>query len=239
MNTAPLASRRRPLTCVVTDRARAAGFGAAVSRGRLETGEADALRALVEAACLARIDLVQIREPDLPVRALSALVATCVEISRGTDTLVVVNERVDVALTAGADGAHLRASSFSVPSVRRIAPPGFVIGRSIHGAADCESGAGEGADYFLAGTVFATRSKPAGHRLLGTDGLLRVVRATSRPVLGIGGVSLENVPALGATGAAGLAAVDLFIAPGRPLIELLTQVRAAFTSAASSDTSSR
>jgi thiamine-phosphate pyrophosphorylase len=104
---------------------------------------------------------------------------------------------------------HLRHDSVPAASLRGIAPPGFLIGRSVHDAAEAAT-AGP-VDYLIAGAVFATLSKPAGHPVIGLDGLARVVRAAAVPVLAIGGVRADDLDRIVATGAAGIAGIGLFI----------------------------
>jgi thiamine-phosphate diphosphorylase len=195
------------IRCVVTDRRRLCGTDAAMSVVR---------RALVEIVERARADgveLVQVRERDLDARDLATLVADLVAVTRGSRTRVLVNDRLDVALIGGADGVHLRADSMAIADARRIAPASFLVGRSIHSAD--EARVAVDADYLIAGTVFPTASKPAGHTVLGLDGLAAIVRAASVPVLGIGGITPDRVQAVLSTGAAGYAAIGLFIDTAR------------------------
>lgn len=168
---------------------------------------------LVAAAAAAGIDLVQVRERDLEAAELAAVVAQAVMLTRGTRTRIVVNDRIDVALACGADGVHLPASGLPTSAARILAPAGFLVGRSVHSAEEAAS-AGP-VDYVIAGTVFATASKPDGARLLGLDGLRAVVTASSAPVLAIGGVSTDRLEEIASTGAAGIAAISLFAVPSR------------------------
>src|SRR5262249_25009457 len=157
------------------------------------TGDLDARSCLLAQARLAAeggVDLIQVRERDLEAAALAALVSDLLAITRGTPTRIIVNDRLDVALAAGADGVHLRADSIAIAAARRLAPAGFLIGRSVHSV---EEAAQSGdADYVVDGTVFPTPSKDASHRLLGIDGLRRLVASTPVPVLAIGGVTAER-----------------------------------------------
>jgi thiamine-phosphate pyrophosphorylase len=189
--------------CLVTDRRRlcpgAASFG-------------DERRHLVEQARRAiaqRVDLIQIREPDLPTTDLVTLVEDFLSLARGSATRILVNDRIDVALACGADGVHLRADSPAPNAVRTIVPPGFAIGRSIHTVDDVKRSAG--ADYLIAGTVFPSLSKPQAERLLGIAGLKAIVAASPIPVLAIGGITTDNISAIASTGAAGIAAIGLFV----------------------------
>ena len=130
--------------------------------------------------------------------------------TRATSARVVVNDRPDVALAAGADGVHLKDDARSAPRVRALGPRGWIVGRSIHDVPTARRATQCGAvDYLLAGTVFASASKP-GRPPLGLDALRDIVRASSRPVLAIGGVTVDDGAAVAATGAAGVAGIRLF-----------------------------
>lgn len=170
-----------------------------------------ALKRQVAAAVDAGIDLVHVRERDLPAGALAELVGECVVLAARSSTTVVVNDRVDVALASSA-GVHLRGDSIAPATVRRLVPPGFVVGRSVRGVDDVPAAAG--ADYLVFGTVFPTPSKP-GAAAAGLEPLSAVSRCASVPVLGIGGVSAETLPRIAATGAAGVAAIRLFFDAAR------------------------
>jgi thiamine-phosphate diphosphorylase len=187
--------------CLVTDRRR---FDPPI----------EGLLAVVRRAIGAGVDLVQVRERDLEAAALADLVASILAAARGTPARVVVNDRLDVALACGADGVHLRADSIAVADARRIAPPGFLVGRSVHSIAEAQSA--RDADYLIAGAVYPTPSKPPSTAWLGVDGLRAIVRAVSVPVLAIGGITPENSADVAAAGAAGVAAIGLFerAAPG-------------------------
>ncbi len=190
-----------------------------------------ALGALVGEAVGAGIEFVQIREPDLPARVLAEVVEAAVKASRRTPTRIVVNDRVDVALAAGADGAHLGARSLGTARVRPMTPPGFLLGRSIHTVEEARAvEAEQSADYLIAGSVFRSPSKPNQTRLLGTDGLSAVVRAVTMPVLAIGGIDLDTIASVARTGASGFAAIRLFCdaVAGSRLREIVTRAREAF-----------
>ncbi len=170
------------------------------------------------AACLCRqtafaaeagVDVVQVRERDLEARDLMHIVAALVARTRGTRTRVLVNDRLDVALAAQADGVHLRADSLPVAAVRRLSPPNFLVGRSVHDVREAE--AAFDADYLVAGTVWPSVSKPPGHAALGLAGFAAIARVATIPVLGIGGVTVARARDIAAAGGAGIAAVGLFI----------------------------
>ena len=188
----------RPIVCLISD------------RHRDEDQEAARLIDRVAAAARAGITLVQLRERDMGGRALTTLVRRCVDAVRGTPARVVVNDRVDVALAAGAHGVQLRGDSVPAPRVRAIAPPGFLLGRSVHDVSQAQAAARAGGlDYLVFGTTFATASKP-GHAPAGIAALRDVVEASSLPVLAVGGIMVNRLAAVAATGAAGFAAIGLF-----------------------------
>jgi thiamine-phosphate pyrophosphorylase len=182
-------------------------------RGRLTEHTPEALVRQVRHAAASGVQLIQIRERDLDGRSLFDLSRRLVDAVRGTRTRVVVNDRLDVALAAGAHGVHLREASFSAARVRPIVPPGFLIGQSIHSVDAAASPSARAADFLIFGHVFETGSKP-GAAPRGLAALSAVVQATSIPVLALGGVSLERIQDVMETGAAGFAAISLFSGPG-------------------------
>jgi thiamine-phosphate pyrophosphorylase len=223
----PLDRLPRPLVCLVTD------------RHRLPSPSAGAVVEQARAAARAGVTLIQVRERDLPAASLAALVGGVVAAVGGTQALVVVNERADVALAAGAHGVHLRGDSAAASRVRAVSPPGWIIGRSVHTADEAREVDREGAaDYLLFGTVFPTSSKPPGHPVAGLDALRAACASVSLPVLAIGGMTVERLGSIAAAGAAGVAAIGLFAGasgPGRAaaggdarLAETLSAVRRAF-----------
>ena len=188
----------RPVVYLITDRRRAGD------------GWETRLPARVEAAARAGIDLVQVREADLDGGALVRLVDACMAAVAGTRTRVLVNDRLDVALAASAHGVHLRGDAPDARRVRAMTPRGFLVGRSVHSAAEAHgAAAGGGLDYLMFGTVFATGSKP-GRAPCGPGVLAEAAAAAGLPVLAVGGITLDRVPAVAAAGAAGVAAVGLF-----------------------------
>jgi thiamine-phosphate diphosphorylase len=173
-------------------------------------GAEDALVQRVGAAAAAGVNLVQVRERDLEARDLTRLVARCVSAVQGTRARILVNDRLDVALAAGAHGVHLRGDSLPASRARTLAPIGVLIGRSVHSCAEAVAAyADGGVDYLLFGTVFPTDSKP-GQTPAGLQALADVVEATPVPVLAIGGVSQHTAPQLAGTGCAGFAAIGWF-----------------------------
>jgi thiamine-phosphate pyrophosphorylase len=182
----------------------------------------------------AGIDVIHVRERDLEAGHLARLVSAVLAVTRKSATRVVVNDRLDVALACGADGVHLRADSIDAAAVRGVAPPGFLIGRSVHTVDDVAT-AGP-VDYLVAGTVWATVSKPAGPPLLGIEGLRDIAARSPVPVLAIGGVDVRNLADVASAGAAGVAAIGAFLAPepeppacrAMPLVDVAKRMRDTF-----------
>lgn len=169
------------------------------------------LEALVGSAARAGVDLIQLRARHLEGAAVTELTRTFVRAAAGTQARIVVNDRLDVAVAAGASGVHLRGDSFPADRVRRVTPPGFLIGRSVHCVEEAVSvDAGGQYDYLLFGSVFASASKPADHRPAGLAALRRVCERVRTPVLAIGGITLASAGLVRDAGAAGVAAISLF-----------------------------
>jgi thiamine-phosphate pyrophosphorylase len=164
-------------------------------------------------AIAAEVDFLQVRERDLEAKDLVRLVADLVALARGTQTAVLVNDRVDVAIACGAAGVHLRADSVPADGVRAIAPPGFVIGRSVHSVAEAVA-AQPCVDYLIAGAVWPSASKAAGHPTLGPGGFSDIAAAVRVPVLAVGGVTLDRMADIARAGGTGAAAIGLFMSAG-------------------------
>jgi thiamine-phosphate pyrophosphorylase len=160
----------------------------------------------------AGVDVIQIREPDLDARDLAELVAGIAALARGSSTRIIVNDRLDVAVACGAHGVHLRGDSILPATARSIVPHGFTVGRSVHGVEEAVAVARD-VDYLIAGTVWSTESKRASGSLLGLAGLAAVAAAVHVPVLAIGGVAVDRLAQVASAGAAGVAAIGLFIGP--------------------------
>ncbi|HBY62236.1 MAG TPA: thiamine phosphate synthase [Solibacterales bacterium] len=173
-------------------------------------GGADTLLANIERVLAMDVDFVQIREKDLTAGALYDLVTAVLALPRPPGARILVNTRLDVALAAGAHGAHLPAGSPPPAVWRALAPPGFLLGVSCHTEEELRAAEGEGADYALYGPVFKPLSKDDGRPPLGLDALAAGARAVRIPVLALGGITVENASACAAAGAAGVAAISLF-----------------------------
>jgi thiamine-phosphate pyrophosphorylase len=190
---------------------------------------ADALVERIASAAHAGAHLIQIRQPALDALVVTRLVERALRAAAGTAARILVNDRVDVALAAGAHGVHLRGDSMPTARVRAMVPPGFVIGRSVHSPEEALAAEREGGlDYLLFGTVFASESKPA-VAPAGVEQLAAACAAVALPVLAIGGITESVLATVARAGAAGFAAIGLFAnAPIEATRQSLQQGMAAF-----------
>ncbi|MGH9355237.1 MAG: thiamine phosphate synthase [Terriglobia bacterium] len=168
------------------------------------------LSAFVSKAVEAGIDLIQIREKNLGVRALLLLAERAVAAAQGGTSRVVINDRLDVALASAASGIHLGRHSLPAEMVRRITPPAFRIGVSCHSYAECLTAEEAGADYVLLGPIFETPSKIAYGPPLGPEVLHQTASHLNIPVLAVGGITLERAHRCREAGAAGIAGIRIF-----------------------------
>lgn len=191
-------------------------------------GDAEnALVSLAARAARAGVDWIEIREKDLGGRALLDLVSAVV--AQAAPARILVNDRLDVALAAGAAGVHLAGTSLPVAPVRdwcRTRAPGLLIGKSCHSPEEALEAQNDGADYVFFGPVFSTPSKLAYGPPQGIEALAAVSHALRIPVIAIGGITPENAARCIAAGAGGIAAIRWFQGPG-DLAARVTALRAA------------
>ena len=184
---------------LVTDRTRFAGT----------------LEYAVAAAVDGGVNAVQLREKDLPAGELLQTAQRLRTITKGR-ALLLVNDRLDVALACDADGVHLPESGLSPKVARQVGGRDLLIGRSVHSVAAAKDAAKSGADYLVAGTVFATASHP-GEPATGPELIVQVRSTVDLPLLGIGGITAENLDEVIAAGAAGVAVITAILAAPDPM----------------------
>ena len=206
-------SNRVPILCYVTDRQ-------TLSRANEADGH-EALLYKIQEVAAAGVDWIQIREKDLSGKDCAALTSAAIERAarpftgkRGT-TRILVNDRLDVALSQAAGGVHLGENGLPVEEARKLADSrirakDFLIGVSCHSLEAATAAAKGGAHYVFFGPVFATPSKAAYGAPQGLTRLAEVCRAVSLPVVAIGGVTLSNSASCVSAGASGIAAIRLF-----------------------------
>jgi thiamine-phosphate pyrophosphorylase len=195
-----------PIVCYVTDRK-------LLSSADPTGGVLTHIRAAMEAGA----DWVQIREKDLSARELFALVRKAVGMRTAHcgKTRVIVNDRIDVAIAAGADGVHLRGDSMATDDVvrwcrRGNAPAEFLVGVSCHSVEETREAREEGASYVFFGPVFDTPSKRSFGLPQGSARLAEACHSGGLPVIAIGGVNEENAAECIRAGAVGIAAIRMF-----------------------------
>ena len=194
----------RPITYLITN-------GQTTISTNPNSPEFSEILRLVESAVAAQISLIQIREKNLAAKAVFELTSQALSITRGTETRVLVNDRFDIALAAGADGVHLTSRSLSADVVRKHCGEEFLIGVSTHALTEAVAAQQNGSNFVLFGPVFQTDSKREFGPAQGTDKLREVAaRLKPFPVLAIGGISLSNLSGCFAAGASGIAAINLF-----------------------------
>ena len=156
---------------------------------------------------------LQLRAKDAHGRATLDL-ADAVAAARPADSILIVNDRPDVALMCGASGVHVGQEDLPVSEVGRIAP-GLLVGLSTHTVDQIEAALATSADYIAVGPVFGTATKDTGYAAVGLELVRFAVRVGGgRPIVAIGGITLENAPQVVAAGAAGVAVIaDLFAEP--------------------------
>ena len=160
---------------------------------------------LIEQAVSFGVPLVQIREKNLAARLVLELTSKAVSISSGSATKMLINDRADVAVAAGADGVHLTESSLQAHVVRNAFPELEIIGVSTHSLDGVRSAVENGADFAVFGPVFST---PGKGRAVGLAEFGKVCKAVSPfPVLALGGVDAGNFEDIFDAGAAGFAAI--------------------------------
>jgi thiamine-phosphate pyrophosphorylase len=165
--------------------------------------------ARAKAAVRGGVTMVQLRLEDIDPRDLVAIARALVE---ALPVPLVVNARADVALAAGAAGVHVGTDDIPAAALRRVVPPGFIIGASVGTEQEVCNAAG--ADYVGIGPVFDAVSRPEAADAIGVAEFARLARLTGVPAVGIGGIDEVNARQLREAGASGVAVIRaIFAAP--------------------------
>lgn len=167
-----------------------------------------ALVDVVAAAARGGATIVQLRDKDGGGRAMVEAARALVALLRPLGIPLVVNDRVDVAVAAGADGAHVGQSDLPAADARALLGPAAIVGVSATTAAEARAVDAAVADYVGAGPVFATGSKADADPPTGLDGLAAIRAATPLPVVAIGGITIANAPSVIAAGADGVSVIS-------------------------------
>lgn len=144
---------------------------------------------VVEEALAAGARTIQLRDKGASARELLAQGRVLRKLTRDRDALLFINDRFDLALAVEADGVHLGPHDLPVAAVRNAAPEGFLIGHSTDLVEVAREAVGAGADYIGCGAVLPTPTKKDAGEAIGIEGLERIARAVTAPVVGIGGIT--------------------------------------------------
>lgn len=170
--------------------------------------------AVAERLCAGGARLLQLRVKRRPSRDFLSNALAVGRICRGYGATFIVNDRLDVALAAGADGVHLGQDDLPLPAARRLCGPAKIVGVSTHSVAQALAAQAAGADYVGFGPLFDTTSKTTGYPPRGLDRLAEVCDRLAIPVVAIGGITTARAPTALAAGAAAVAMIgELVLAP--------------------------
>lgn len=187
--------------CLVTDRAQ--------TRGR-------PLAPVVGECLAAGLPSVQLREKDLGAAELARLGREIRVLATARGAWLIVNDRVDVALTVGADGVQRTSTSLAIEDIRAVADKRLRIGASVHALEEAAAAEEAGADWVVFGPIYDTPSKRPYGPPQGLAALERVCGAVGIPVLAIGGITAERVREVRAAGAHGVAVISAILAADSP-----------------------
>ncbi len=171
---------------------------------------------VIKRALQAGAPAIQLRAKDATAREVAAMARELLPVVRDAGALFFINDRLDVALAAGADGVHLGPDDLPVKKVRAAVPEDFIVGYSTDDAEEAARAEADGADYLGCGTVYPTINKSDPGEVIGLSGLQRVVEAVSIPVVGIGGIAPESAGAVAGVGANGIAVIGAVMSAPDP-----------------------
>jgi len=183
-------------------------------------GEAPISR-IVEELCAGGARMIQLREKDVTTRTFLELALEAVSVARSYNAILMINDRVDIAMMAGADGVHLGEDDLPPADARRLLGPEAIIGLSCHSLDDVQAVAREPVDYIAVGPVFPTDTKELRYPVART--------LTSLPLVAIGGIGRDTAGEVVAAGADGIAVISALMAPGEVesrTRELIAAIRA-------------
>jgi thiamine-phosphate pyrophosphorylase len=183
---------------------------------------------VVNAALAAGAPAIQLRDKNAGSRDLLDLARRLREETTRAGALLFMNDRVDVAIAAGADGAHLGDDDLPIEAARRITPPGFILGSSVDSDSEAQAAQRAGADYLGVGPIYRTYTKGDAGDAVGPERIAEISVAVDLPVIGIGGIEAANAHAVIRAGGAGVAVVSAIMRARDPAAatgELLAAMR--------------
>jgi thiamine-phosphate pyrophosphorylase len=166
----------------------------------------DAVRRAIQGG----VTLVQLREKNISSREFFELAVNLKKVVNSFNVPLIINDRLDIALAADADGLHIGQEDLPIESARRLLN-GKILGYSVENVKQSVYGEQNGADYLGAGTVFATSSKEDACEPIGLDTLKEIKQAVSIPVVGIGGINESNIGAVKKTGIDGISVISAIL----------------------------
>lgn len=164
----------------------------------------------------AGVRLLQLRDKTATTRQLVQIGQQLRALARQHDARLIVNDRLDVALAVEADGVHLGQDDLPVSLARRIAGKHLLIGVSAETVDEARQAEADGADYLGVGPMFATPTKPDAGAPVGPERLRAIKHAVRIPVFGIGGITLQNAPAVLNAGADGICVISAIVGATDP-----------------------
>jgi thiamine-phosphate pyrophosphorylase len=182
---------------------------------RRVVGERDLLAA-VRAAIQGGATVVQLRDKGATTRELLELGRALHQLTQAAGIPLIVNDRVDVALALDAEGVHVGDDDMPPELARQLLGPHRLLGVSADSVAVARQAEQAGADYLGVGDVFGTTTKPDAGTPIGLEGLAAIARSVRIPVVGIGGVTLDNAAAVIQAGAAGVAVISAVLGAPDP-----------------------
>jgi len=166
---------------------------------------------LLQQACAAASPLVQLRERDLSGGELIMLAHDVQSVTASHRSQLLINDRIDIALTMDGVGVHLRSNSLPVSVARRLLGRGRLLGISVHAVEEAMEAESQGADYLILGPIYETPSKQAFGPPLGIHTLEEACRLVGIPIIGIGGVTASRVREMRDAGAFGVAVITAIL----------------------------
>ncbi len=170
---------------------------------------------IIKAALEGGINLIQLREKDIPVNSFINLALEARKLTAAYDALLIVNDRPDVAMASGADGVHLGQNDFPLAKARRLAPD-LIIGASTHTVKEAEEAEAEGASYINIGPIFETGTKKWDEDFIGLEGIKKIASAVNIPFTVMGGIKKEHIPELRDAGAQAIALITAITGAANP-----------------------
>jgi thiamine-phosphate pyrophosphorylase len=170
--------------------------------------------------------LIQVRAKQLPSDAFLQLCDLVVELAQPYGACVIVNDRADLARLATASGVHVGQEDLAPAAARAVIGAHKLLGYSTHTVAQVEAAVLEPVDYIAVGPIFGTRSKATGYDAVGLELVEAAARRSQgRPIVAIGGITLETAPAVIAAGASGVAVISDLLAGSDPLAQVAAYLR--------------